>query len=154
MKNNKQTETFVRSVEVVTIFRAASLSYLFVCLYGVYSPTREFFFHMETSPLPVKGCIFWPMLGTNGHWAVRVPWHATPTVTQDIRFIHWWSPPTHDTHTYSRVLGSGAVTSCFKDVGLLQLGFEHPTFCLWGECFNRLRHRRGSFGVENWYWYN
>ena len=26
------------------------------CLFGVFRPTREFFTHMETSPLPVKGC--------------------------------------------------------------------------------------------------
>ena len=26
-------------------------------------PSREFFTHLETSPLPVKGCKFWPMLG-------------------------------------------------------------------------------------------
>ena len=45
---------------------------LFVCLPGVYRPTREFFTHMETSLVPVKGCKFWPMLGTHGHWAVRV----------------------------------------------------------------------------------
>ena len=44
----------------------------FVCLCGVYRPTREFITHMETSPLPVKGCKFWPMLSTLGHWAVRV----------------------------------------------------------------------------------
>ena len=44
----------------------------FVCLFGVFHPTREFFTHMETSPLPVKGCKFWHMLGTYGHWAVRV----------------------------------------------------------------------------------
>ena len=31
----------------------------FVCLYGVSRPTREFFTHMETSPLPVNGCKFW-----------------------------------------------------------------------------------------------
>ena len=34
---------------------------LFVCLFvfwGVYRPTREFFTHIETSPLPVKGCKF------------------------------------------------------------------------------------------------
>ena len=37
---------------------------MFVCLFGVYRPTREFFTHMETSPLPVKGCKFWPMLST------------------------------------------------------------------------------------------
>ena len=30
--------------------------YLFVCLFWVYRPTREFFTHMETSPWPVKGC--------------------------------------------------------------------------------------------------
>ena len=29
---------------------------LFVCLYGVYRTTREFFTHMGTSSLPVKGC--------------------------------------------------------------------------------------------------
>ena len=31
---------------------------LFVCLFGVYHPTREFFTHMQMSPLPVKGCKF------------------------------------------------------------------------------------------------
>ena len=55
----------------------------FVCLLGVYLPTREFFTHMETSPLPVKGCKFWRILGTNGHWAHSVslgrfvPHHAS-----------------------------------------------------------------------------
>ena len=43
-----------------------------ICLYGVYRPTREFFTHIETSPLPVKGCQFLPMLGTHGHKALRV----------------------------------------------------------------------------------
>ena len=31
---------------------------LFVCLFGVFPPTREFLTHLETSPLPVKGCKF------------------------------------------------------------------------------------------------
>ena len=31
---------------------------LLVCLFGVYRPTQEFFTHMETSPLPAKGCKF------------------------------------------------------------------------------------------------
>ena len=31
-------------------------TYLFVCLGVFFRPTREFFTHMETSPLPVKGC--------------------------------------------------------------------------------------------------
>ena len=34
---------------------------LFVCLYGVYRTTREFFTHMGTSSLLVKGCkLIWP----------------------------------------------------------------------------------------------
>ena len=57
---------------------------LFVCLFvlGVYCPTREFFTYIETSTslLPVKGCEFKPMLGTNSYWAVRVLWRAPPTV--------------------------------------------------------------------------
>ena len=44
---------------------------LFVCLLLLLSHSR-IFTHMETSPLPVKGCKFWPMLSTHGHWAVRV----------------------------------------------------------------------------------
>ena len=37
----------------------------------VFSPTREFFTHVDASPSPVKGCKFWRMLGTHAHWAVR-----------------------------------------------------------------------------------
>ena len=35
-----------------------SCDYIFVCLFGVYRATREFFTHMETSPLSVQGCKF------------------------------------------------------------------------------------------------
>ena len=45
---------------------------LFVCLFGVFRPTQEFFTHMYTSPLPVKDFKFWTVLGTHGHWTVRV----------------------------------------------------------------------------------
>ena len=37
-----------------------------------------------------------------------------------------------DTHTYYRAFSSGAVTTCFYDLGISQLGFEHPTFRLQG----------------------
>ena len=46
--------------------------YLFFVLFGVLRPTREFFTHKETSPLPVNGFKFWSTLGTRGNWAVRV----------------------------------------------------------------------------------
>ena len=35
-------------------------------------------------------------------------------------------------------VGSGDVTTCVKDLGLSLMGFEHPTFRLWGESSNRL----------------
>ena len=38
-------------------------SRLIVC-FGFFCPTGEFFTHMETSPLPVKGCKFLPLFGT------------------------------------------------------------------------------------------
>ena len=43
------------------------------------------------------------------------------------------SPRTHGTHTYCWAFDSGAVTTCFNDLGLSRLGFEHPTFRLRGE---------------------
>ena len=44
----KGLQTGVASVKVSLFF--------FVCLFGVYRPSQEFFTHMETSQLPVKGC--------------------------------------------------------------------------------------------------
>ena len=35
------------------------------------------------------------------------------------------------------------ITTCFYDLGLSRLGFEHPTFRLRGQRSNPLRHRRG-----------
>ena len=58
---------------------------VFVCLFGVCRSIWEFFTHMETSPLPVKGCKCRPMLNTYGNWSVRVLKRATPTVTRGIR---------------------------------------------------------------------
>ena len=45
------------------------------------------------------------------------------------------------THTYCPAYGSGAVTTCFKDLGLSCLGFEHPTFRLQGKRSYPLCHR-------------
>ena len=48
----------------------------------------------------------------------------------------------HDTRTYFRAFGTGDVTTCFYELGLSRLGFEHPIFILRGERSNPLRHRR------------
>ena len=47
---------------------------------------------------------------------------------------HGTSPRTSDTHTYCWAFSSGAVTTCFYDLGLSWLGFEHPIYRLRGEC--------------------
>ena len=49
------------------------------------------------------------------------------------------SPRTCDTHTCCRAIRSGAVTTCFYDLGLTPPGFEHPSFRMWIECSIRLR---------------
>ena len=74
------------------------ISQINMFVYGVYHPTWEFFTHMETSPLPVKGCKFWPMLGSHGHWAVRVLKRATPTVNTGLPFIMVISEDTWHSH--------------------------------------------------------
>ena len=48
-----------------------------------------------------------------------------------------------DTHTCCLAFCSGTVTTCLYDYGLLQLGFEHPTFRSRGKRSNPLRHRGG-----------
>ena len=53
------------------------------------------------------------------------------------------SQSTRVTHTYCRAFSSGAVTTCFYKLGVLRLGFEHPTYHLRGERSNPLRHRCG-----------
>ena len=118
----------------------------FVCLFGIYRPTWESFTHMEMSPLPVKGCKFWPMLGTHGHWAVRVLyvphllWHGA-----SVNHCHLRGTVTL-THIAERLavelsLPVGIRTpnlplaNGFYYLILSRLGFEHPTF--------RLRDQRG-----------
>ena len=64
-------------------------------------------------------------------------------MTRGIRLL-WSSPRTRDTHTCCRAFGCGAVTTSFNDLGLSQLGFEHPTFRLRGKRSNPLRHSRGK----------
>ena len=51
----------------------------------------------------------------------------------------------------SECLESGAVTTYFFDLGLSQLGFEHPTFHLRGKRSNWLYHRSGLLVIWNWY---
>ena len=49
-------------------------------------------------------------------------------------------PFSSDTHICCWAISSEAVTSCFYDLGLSRLGFEHPAFRLRGQRSNSLRH--------------
>ena len=65
------------------------------------------------------------------------------TVTPGI-CLYWSSPRTRNTHTLCQAFGSGAVTTCYYDLGLLRLGFKHPPFHLRGEHSNPLCHCCGE----------
>ena len=76
-------------------------------------------------------------------------WHSWPLSSEGSWACHtycllWWSPKTCDTHTSSGAFSSGAITTCFSDLGLSRLGFEHPAFRMRDERPNRLCHCSGK----------
>ena len=95
------------------MFFLKALHYMVLCLYGVYRPTREFFTHLETSPLPMRAANFdlCSALMAIAQWA----FFAGHTYC-DTR--------THDSHTCCRAFGSEAFTTCFYDLGLSRSGIE------------------------------
>ena len=96
---------------------------MFVCI-GFFSPTRDFFTRMETSPLPVKGCKFWPMLGTHGHEQCHTYYDTGHP------FIMVISEDQLNSHLLPSVWQWSCHTTCFW--GLSRLGFVHLTFRMRG----------------------
>ena len=111
---------------------------MFVCLdFSSHSKI----FHSFTTPLPVKGRKFLPVLGTYGHWTVRVLCRTyCDTMHPFIMVIS--SPKTRDTHTSLPVLTTKVC-----------LGFEHPTFRLDCERSNPLRLRRVAMSKIHIPWF-
>ena len=104
---------------------------LFVCLFvWGFRSIWEFFTNLETSPLPVKGCKLWHY-DYNSTLAIEQWWRgfkrASPTVSRYIR-LKWSSLRNHDIYTCCWAFSSGAVTTCYNDIGLSRPGFEHTTF--------------------------
>ena len=62
----------------------------------------------------------WP-LSSEGSLACQIYCDTEHPLTMVISEDPW------HTHTCCQAFGSGAVTTCFNDLGLLRLGFEHPT---------------------------
>ena len=61
-KKSSCTETCSHEIQVC----------LFVCLFCVFSPTREFPLKWRCHHYPEKICKFWPTLGIHGHREVKV----------------------------------------------------------------------------------
>ena len=122
------------------------MAWHYVCLFGVLHPTREVFNLMETSQLPVEGCKFWLVLGTHGHWAWPLSSEGSLACHTFCDMEHPFKIVISEDPWHSHLLptfSSGAVTTCFYDLGLSWLEFEQPTFRLQGKRSNPLRHRRG-----------
>ena len=110
---------------------------LLTSLFVVFRPIREFFNHLETSPLTVKGCQFWRMISTYGHGTLRVLcvphllWHGasvyyghlrgpvtlTPNaerlaVELSLHVLTTWVCRCWDSNTQPSACGSNALTNC------------------------------------------
>ena len=91
-------------------------AFIFWGVCNVFAPLKNFFTHLETPSLPMKGWKFWPMLGTYGYWLMR---HLVTRET-------WSSARTIDTHSCSRAFGIRDLTTCFIDLGL---SYVQPSAC-------------------------
>ena len=76
-------------------YHSANVGCFFFLFVWRLSPTWEFFTHMETSPLPMKGWKFLPMLGTHGHWFFSVQhllWHGASVCNGHLRGLVTLTP--------------------------------------------------------------
>ena len=126
-------ELFRSSIDFVRVF----FFFFLFCLLGVFVPLKNFSLLWGRNHFRCRAANF-DLIAL-----MAIEKCARPTVTRDIR-LKWSSPRTRDTHTYCWAFNSGAVTTCFSDLALSRLGYEHPTFRLRGERCNPLHYRRDS----------
>ena len=119
----------------VTLSLSNTKLHTLFCLFAfflVFVPFENFSLIWRGHHYQWRAAKFWPMLGTHGHPAVREGFFlymCTITTYCDTEhlFISVISEDPWHSHLLSSV-GSGTVTTCFYDLGLSPLGFEHPTF--------------------------
>ena len=73
----------------------------------------------------------------------------TPTVTRGISLL-CLSPRTRDTNTYCRAFGSGAVITCFNDLGLSRPGIEPRSSACKANALPIRHRRRTSLCIMCW----
>ena len=65
------------SLNIVTSTPGHGIDCLFVCLWFTsHSKIFHLFVHLETSPLPMKGCKFWHIVGTHKQWGFFLTCHT------------------------------------------------------------------------------
>ena len=125
---------------------------MFVCLFGVFRPTWEFFTHLDTSPLPMKGCNFLSMLAIMAieQWVVfsvsHVLWHGASIYNGHLRGLVTLTPFAErlavelslpdlttyvyrglDSNTQPSACGANAVTHYATAVTLKLIKCKHTT---------------------------
>ena len=99
-----RTLCIVRAILVLAL-PSSWIQHLSDLFFGCFlCPTREFFTHMETSPLPVKGCKFWQVYAR----------HLWPLSSEDSLPCHIYCDTGHPfimvvRDTYCRAFGNGDV---------------------------------------------
>ena len=109
------------------------VDFKFVCLLRIYRPTRKFFTHVKTSPLPDKGLQILTYAGSafmaiEQWWFFSVPnllWHVASVYNCHVRGPVTLAP------TAMRLAVELSITTCFYDLDLSRLGFEHAGWTLY-----------------------
>ena len=121
--------------------------YHIFCLFRVFRPTQEFFTHMETSTLPMKGCKFWPIHSTHGHGALHDGSLACHT------YCDTWHPfimVISEDPWHSHLLPSVWQWSChylFLQLRSVSAGIRTPNLPLAGQSSKPLCHHRGFYHI-------
>ena len=115
----------------------SNLLFLFVC--GFSSHSRIFHLYGDVT---ITGEGVQILTHTQHSWPLSSEGSLACHTYCDIS-LEWSSPRTCDTHTCCRAFGSGAVTTCFHDLGVLPLTFEIATFRMRCERSNPLRDGGG-----------
>ena len=117
---------------------------LFVCLVGLFRPTRKMFTHMETSLLPVKNCKFWPMVDRHSyateHLVMVSLHHRSPSYCRTIASSSLYPPtishhriiviepstktPSRDSELYLGLSGFHTEVNIFSDMILRAISRE------------------------------
>ena len=142
-----------RKLEMYDMKFFATIKLVCLFVWGLSSPSRMFHSYGgiaitgEGLQILTYARHSWPLSSEGSLACHALLWHGHPfimVVSED---------PTH-THTSSWAFSTGSVTTCFYELGLAQLRFEHLNFRLRGQHSNPLRHSRIYNKVKhhrNWF---